>query len=427
MKIVQLTAENVKRLVAVEIAPTGALVEISGRNGQGKTSVLDAIWWALAGTDAIQVQPIRKEADKARIRLDLGEFVVTRTFSGKASGYTTTLKVEAADGTPQAKPQTLLDSFMGALTFDPLGFTRMDAKGQFETLRALVPGYDFAAADRANQADYDRRHQVNQQAKQLRAQAAGVVVPPNLPKERPDEDGLLRQLQDAAEHNGGIQRRQANREARQAEREEKIAAALKHREEAARLLTLAEELEARVAEIDQLFASAPALPEPIDTSKVSEQIAQVRRVTAAMDARDRRDDLVRQAEELEAESTALTAGMVKREDEKRAAVAAAALPVNGIAFGDEQILLNGVPFAQASDAEALRASIAIAMAMNPKLRVIRVRDGSLLDEQGMAILREVAEANDFQVWIERVGAGRTGFVLEDGQLLRAPAAAEAAE
>lgn len=49
MKIVQLTAENVKRLTAVSIAPDGNLVQITGRNGQGKTSVLDAIWWALAG------------------------------------------------------------------------------------------------------------------------------------------------------------------------------------------------------------------------------------------------------------------------------------------------------------------------------------------------------------------------------------------
>ena len=44
MKIVQLTAENVKRLTAVSIAPDGNLVQITGRNGQGKASVLDAIF-----------------------------------------------------------------------------------------------------------------------------------------------------------------------------------------------------------------------------------------------------------------------------------------------------------------------------------------------------------------------------------------------
>jgi len=45
MKIISLVAENVKKLVAVEIKPDGNLVEITGKNGQGKTSVLDSIWW----------------------------------------------------------------------------------------------------------------------------------------------------------------------------------------------------------------------------------------------------------------------------------------------------------------------------------------------------------------------------------------------
>lgn len=49
MKIVSLTAENVKKLTVVEITPAGNLVQITGKNGQGKSSVLDAIWWALAG------------------------------------------------------------------------------------------------------------------------------------------------------------------------------------------------------------------------------------------------------------------------------------------------------------------------------------------------------------------------------------------
>lgn len=78
--------------------------------------------------------------------------------------------------------------------------------------------------------------------------------------------------------------------------------------------------------------------------------------------------------------------------------------------------LEGVPFGQASDAEQLRASIAIAMASNSKLRVIRVRDGSLLDADSMALLSDMADKKDFQVWIERVGEGATGFIIEDGHV-----------
>jgi hypothetical protein len=109
--------------------------------------------------------------------------------------------------------------------------------------------------------------------------------------------------------------------------------------------------------------------------------------------------------------------MDKREVEKREAIAAAKFPVDGISFGDNEVLLNGVPFVQASDAERLCCSIALAMAMNPKLRIIRVRDGSLLDDDSMKLLARMAEEKDYQVWIERVdGSGRVGVVIEDGRV-----------
>jgi hypothetical protein len=113
--------------------------------------------------------------------------------------------------------------------------------------------------------------------------------------------------------------------------------------------------------------------------------------------------------------------MAKREEEKRAAIAAAKLPVEGVEFVGEAIHLNGVPFDQASDAEQLRTSLAIAMAANPRLRVIRVRDGSLLDEDGLRIVEEMAGDRDFQVWCERVdSSGKIGFVIEGGEVRHVP-------
>jgi hypothetical protein len=129
----------------------------------------------------------------------------------------------------------------------------------------------------------------------------------------------------------------------------------------------------------------------------------------------------------EAESAALTQAMAQRNALKEEAISKAAMPVEGLAFGDGIVLLNGVPFDQASDAEQLRASIAIAMAANPKLKIVRVRDGSLLDDQSMAILAEMATERDFQIWIETVASGRPGaIVIEDGHLAE-PVVAQAAE
>src|SRR5208282_980040 len=94
MKIVKLTAENVKRLSAVEIIPgEKTIVEVAGPNSSGKSSVLDAIFYALAGASGHPSQPIRKGAKSASVVLDLGELIVTRKFT--AGG--TTLVVESKD------------------------------------------------------------------------------------------------------------------------------------------------------------------------------------------------------------------------------------------------------------------------------------------------------------------------------------------
>ena len=109
--------------------------------------------------------------------------------------------------------------------------------------------------------------------------------------------------------------------------------------------------------------------------------------------------------------------MARRDAEKLTAIEKAKLPVESLSFGDGIVLLNGVPFEQASDAEQLRASCALAMAGNSTLRVLRVRDGSLLDQESLELLAKMADEKDYQVWIERVTSGeKVGFEIRDGQL-----------
>src|SRR3990172_7943210 len=112
MKIIKLQAENIKKLVAVEITPSGNVVTISGKNGAGKTSVLDSIWWALGGSENIQGQPIRKGETSGVIRLNLGEIAVERRFTEKGS----TLYVENTEGMRFKSPQDVLDKLVGSLS-----------------------------------------------------------------------------------------------------------------------------------------------------------------------------------------------------------------------------------------------------------------------------------------------------------------------
>ena len=67
MKINLLKAENIKRLVAVEIQANGEpVVVIRGRNGAGKSSVLDSIAFALGGKNLQPAEPIRADEPSRR-------------------------------------------------------------------------------------------------------------------------------------------------------------------------------------------------------------------------------------------------------------------------------------------------------------------------------------------------------------------------
>ena len=447
MKIIALQAENVKKLTAVSITPKGNLVEITGKNGQGKTTVLDCIWWALAGQKNIQAVPIRKGAEQARIRLDLGELVVTRVFKkDKAGELTTSITVENEQGARFTSPQAMLDGLLGSLTFDPLAFSRMAPRDQFNQLRSFVPGVDFEAIDAANKADFSKRTEISRKAKEAAGAWASIPAEETQPS-RVDAAALIDQMQKAAQHNADIEARKARREAASAEiktgldvlneitvkavaeaqrieadaqaEAQRIIMAAKGR--AAQVVldakSKAEALTDRVADLQNKMRAAPPLPEPIDVAALRAKVAEADAINAALERMEKRDKYRQTAQELEEKAKALTKTMEDRESDKRAKITAAKLPVDGITFGDGQVLMNGVPFEQASDAEQLRASIAIAMALNPKLRVIRVRDGSLLDEESMKLLGQMADARDYQVWVERVdGSGKVGFVLEDGHL-----------
>lgn len=437
MKIIELYAENIKRLSAVEIAPNGALVQITGKNGNGKTSVLDAIWWALSSAKHIQSVPIRKGQNSALIRLDLGELKVTRTFrkaKGDADAVTTSLVVENADGARFPSPQRVIDDLVGALSMDPLEFMRADPREQLKTLRAFVPDVDFAALEKANADDFAKRTELNRNAKALRAQAAGIAVPAGTPSERVDETALVEELEKAGEHNADIERRKANRDraaesirALEVKRDDLIARADDLRRQADALTAQAGEADDEATALRKKLADADPLPEPIDTADVRRRIAEARDANAAVAKREARADVEKRAAAIEAQSEELTAAMDARKVKAADAVAKASFPVEGLSIGDDGVMLNGLPLDQASDAEQLRTSIAIAMAMNPKLRVLRVRDGSLLDDDAIKLLAGMAEDRDFQVWLEKVdSSGKVGFVIEDGSVVARPAA-DAAE
>jgi hypothetical protein len=426
MRIVKLKAENFKRLSAIEITPEGDIIEIRGKNAAGKSSVLDAIWCAVGGGDVLPTRPIRRGAETARIELDLGELIITRRFTPNGS----TVVVEAASGARFRAPQHMLDELIGAIAFDPLAFTRMEPVKQLDALRRLVKlEVDIDAIDGLNARDYEKRTEVNRDAKRVRGQASGIQYPEDLPPAPVDIAALTERLRQAGEDNTTIERRKARRQAAVAEAalgrrtaEQRRERADQLRREAEDLERAAAEAEARAAQIDREIAEAPPLPEPVDTAELVAALDAAHSTNMALDAKARRETLEAEATALEERSAALTTAMAERTAVKTAAIANAVMPVAGLGFGDGEVLFNDLPLDQASQAEKIRVSVAIAMSANPKMRVLAIRDGSVLDDDSLKIISEMANEEDYQIWLEIVGEGKTGVLIEDGSVKYAAAA-----
>jgi hypothetical protein len=131
--------------------------------------------------------------------------------------------------------------------------------------------------------------------------------------------------------------------------------------------------------------------------------------------------------EAETEAAELEADIAAVDAAKAEALRQARFPVPGLAFtADGGVTLNDLPLEQASSAEQLRVSLAMGIALNPRLKVLLIRDGSLLDETSMRLIAEMAEQAGAQVWIEIVSTGGVGIVIEDGQVAGAETKAERA-
>lgn len=410
MKIVGLHAENVKRLRAVDITPDPDVQVVGGSNAQGKTSVLDAIWLALGGGKASKTitRPVRDGQDHATVVLDLGDLKVTRTWNAQGRS---TLRVEAADGARYTSPQAILDRLVGAMSLDPLAFTRLPARQQREALLDLVDlDVDLDALEAERAALYTERTEVGREGKAL----GDIVVDDTLPAEETSMQRLIADLHDAQEHNDRIEqvRREYSATCDRFEAAAKRVEDLRHR-----LESLEADLAAARQQKERADAALAASNAPIDTGAIEARMRTVETENAKIRANNAARARAAEAEALRSQYQDLTSRITAIDDRKARALASARFPVDGLGFDDAGVTYRGVPFSQASGAEQIRVSVAMAMALNPRLRVLRIMDGSLLDAEAMdAIRTQVADA-DFQLWIERVGDADDGaVVIEDGQV-----------
>jgi recombinational DNA repair ATPase RecF len=438
MHIIGLEATNIKRLRAVKIDATGKnIIQITGRNGQGKTSVIDSLWYGIVGKRAMPEKPVRHGAQSARIQLGLGEYLVTRTITAEGNMR---LTVEA-DGVKQDEPQKILDDLWSSLTFDPLEFVRMKPKEQVDVLKKLI-GLDFEDMEKATEEDFKRRREINRDIDRVKAEIARITVQEELPENRVNENEIRARMAALDEQNKKARQLDNDKRdletvlaaARTAVYQKKHAIEMQWTAiEILRKQLAAEEKKVEVmqaelqpledieADAEDKAAAAPA-GEYGDLKALTDELEQAQLINREIGKRELRNERAAELKLYQDQSNALTRAMDDREEKKRNAVETAEMPIKGLRFDDAEVTFNGIPIEQLGEGEQIRVSTSIAMAEHSqpgkrKLRILRIMHGEALDPEGMAILKEMAIEHDYQIWMAMVEtSGKVGIVIEDGMV-----------
>lgn len=474
-RLTELQIEDFKKISFVNIELHPGVTEISGPNGAGKSTSLDAIAVLFDGLKVAPAEPIRKGATLTRIRGRLGEMYVERVIQRAKGGkgeLTTKITLKPVEGKAYPSTQRQLYDLIGEHNLDAGDFLKLDARAKFDAFRAFVPGFDFDTAAKEDSGDYTRRTECNRQAKEARAAAGLIFVAPGTPADAVPVAELETELDAAHKKNLAESERKSRREAgelkvaelkasaanfesqiatdrdaRASQRDlaiagidEQIAALQRQR------ITVAqqwlENMERCAAEFSEKAAAAlreadalqtrldagAAIAPPIDTDAIKKKIDAARVTNANVERAAQKKRHNNTAERYERESEELTASMAAREKAKRDAIAAAKLPVAGIEFGNGELLLDGLPFDQASTAQRLRVGVALAVARRPDLRLVWIRDASLLDDTTYAGLDPLSKEFDCDILLETVRPiGQNVVVLENGHVKDGPISAPEAE
>lgn len=439
MRIHQLIAENIKRLSVVEITPDGSpVVVLAGENESGKSSCLECIEMALGGERHALEEPIRRGERRGSVKLDLGDIIVTRTFTQGGSA----LKVTNREGAKFPSPQALLDEFYSKLTFDPLEFARAKPAEQAAILRTLA-GLDFSDLEARRAEAYQERTLVNRDLKsaetnlQRLERETPVAEKPLKPMSVTDITRELEAADALAEQAVRVGQQVSNAKAEQNATARKVADWEAAVEKAKRDLAVAERaLAAAVVEKDAADhaieaaerAHAEALAQVPDRAAIRARLGEVEGHNRKVEAQRRRQAARLEVRAQQRKADDLSDAIKAIDAEKAERLSAAHFPVQGLGLDDEGgVTWNGLPFSQASTAIRTRVSVAIGLALNPKLPVLLIRNGNDLDGSNLKAVAQQAADAGAQLWIERIdgGNGLQTVWIEDGTVVSVEHATEA--
>ncbi len=412
--ITSLKIRDILRIEAVDITPDGSTVVLGGRRGAGKSSILKSILLGFQGKTAFGktekvTKPIRDGAKKGEIEIEIAELdtivKLTITPSGERL-VLTNLKGMVYPGAPRERLKKLLD----VTTFNPMALANAEGPKQTEMLMGFL-GLDFADLDEQHAKLFAERREINSRGRDAKGVATEMPWNKDAPEAEVDPAELLaelKRLQDIEAENK--QQREKHRQAAEqvviaerclSEREAKAQALsdqlLEAQAAVGRAITDASE---QRKTRDAAFVAVEALVEP-DTEAVEKQIAESKATNRKVRANAAKTAKQAEVSVLLEQSTTLTEKLDAIRDQKRKRIADAESPVEGLDFGEDgAVLLNGIPFSQASHTEQNEVSAAFMAAANPTLGVFLIPDGSTLDEDGLKFMSALGKKHGCQLWIE---------------------------
>lgn len=434
MNIISLGIENVKRISAIELHPeTGEPIILTGDNAQGKSSVLDSIELLLTnkGLD----DPIRHGRTSGKVTAVIGGAEAEFTVERKVTRSGQSLTITGKDGVKVPSPQTFLNGLLGKYTFDPLAFVALKPKEQVEALK-IAAGLDFTALDAERLERYDERTRVGQRGKEVAGQLAGATEPlPGTPEEEVSAVDAMKELEvmnirvrrvDEVKRN--VELAAGNVSFTQAEID-------KLRKSLANAEAQLSKQQTTLAQLQtELSIAAEEAPTKEELEALSTKIAGIDKTNASVrEAREYRR-LKGEDAQLRTDYKNLSDQIAQIDANKADKIKKANLPLDGLELTDDGVFFNGTLFTQLSTAEQIRISTLVAMAQNPTLKIVFVREGALVNRANLAMMFQLARERGCQMFVEKFSEspednslhiidGQIAFVK--GQPVETPVAAEA--
>ena len=410
VKINSFKLKNVKRVKAVTYTPTNSgLTVIGGKNGQGKTSILDAIAWALGGAKFEPSMATREGSynpPKLEVKLSNG-LVVTR------SGAKSTLKVLDPEG--KKSGQRILDSFIGELALDLPKFMSKSDKEKAEQLLSLLGVEDeLTKLEGEYQAAYSERHSIGQIATRKEKYAQELEGFDGVPAEPISALELIQKQQDILLTNAENQKKRENVEWIEAT----ITSRSKQIEE------LQKQLEQAMTERNQAIADLEIAQKDVatlqdeSTEELEQQIRDVDEINRKVRANQEREKALEEAADFKQQYDDLTKQLTEIKDAKTKLLENVEMPLHGLTIVDGVLNYNGREWDCMSGAEQLKVSAAIVRALNPNCGFVLMDKLEQMDLDTMNEFGQWLESEGLQVIATRVttNADECSIIISDGYI-----------